>query len=397
MVWSNSEKYADAFLAVQPINTSLEQLAAARKRGDERMLKPVPDWLKQAVKEARKELIANKTRELERERRGEILPRTIKRRRKGPPAHILAKMTAEEKEMDRVVRNVSEVGYVAMMKRKMGMKMRDPDAWRVEVGCTGGEEGRRLKKLVKDVRTENERRRISTSKFDYGLEPLVQTMILQAILTDSDKLIVPCHLVQVEKDFHRTSTFNQILIKESRASFYICPGHVRRLLHWNRYTRCSYTPNTPQNGENQITRNCLKRKGLIVPLGWLSDGVDDNLIAATEKTIKSMSSMVRVALLFARSSTPFADPDGEATGEKDLAQIILTDLQTTRRVFRYPSGSGFFFLDTFAQMTPFTIARVGLRWTTPSISTVDFVPRYADQIQLNFSTPENGQLIDNVL
>ena len=48
-------------------------------------------------------------------------------------------------------------------------------------------------------------------------------------------------------------------------------------------------------------------------------------------------------------------------------------------------------------MTPFTIARVGLRWTTPSISTVDFVPRYADQIQLNFSTPENGQLIDNLL
>ncbi len=49
---------------------------------------------------------------------------------------------------------------------------------RVEVGCTRGEEGRRLKKLVKDVRTENERRRISTSKLDHDPEPLVQTIML---------------------------------------------------------------------------------------------------------------------------------------------------------------------------------------------------------------------------
>ncbi|KAF8325356.1 hypothetical protein F5887DRAFT_926193, partial [Amanita rubescens] len=160
-VFSNVDEW------MEPITTSLKELEAAGKRGYERVVKPVPDWLKQAVRKARTERIANKTRELERERRGEILPRTIKRRRKGPPAHILAKMTAEEKEMDRVVRH-----------RKMGMKMRDPDAWRVEVGCTRGEEGRRLKKLVEDVRTENERRRISTSKLDHDPEPLVQTIML---------------------------------------------------------------------------------------------------------------------------------------------------------------------------------------------------------------------------
>ena len=166
-VWfaNDLNEHADAFSIVEPITGALEDIQTTRERAKKRSEKPIPEWLIHAVKKARTNRIANKTRELERERRGEVLPRTIKRRRKGPPAHVLAKMTPEEKKMDKIVRSVSEVGYVAMMKRKMGMKMRNPDAWRVEVGCTSGEEGRRLRKLVEDVRKENERRRLS-SKVD---------------------------------------------------------------------------------------------------------------------------------------------------------------------------------------------------------------------------------------
>ena len=166
--WSGSdlEEHANMLSAVEPITNSLEDIQAARERAIERSSRPIPEWLIHAVKKARTNRIANKTRELERERQGEVLPRTIKRRRKGPPAHVLAKMTPEEKKMDKVVRSVSEVGYVAMMKRKFGIKMRNPDAWRVEVGSTSGEEGRRLRKLAEDVRKENERRRLSQSKVD---------------------------------------------------------------------------------------------------------------------------------------------------------------------------------------------------------------------------------------
>ena len=166
-VWfaSDLNEHTDALSVVEPVTDALEDIQATRERARERSEKPIPEWLIHAVKKARTNRIANKTRELERERRGEILPRTIKRRRKGPPAHVLAKMSPEEKKMDRIVRSVSEVGYVAMMKRKMGMKMRNPDAWRAEVGSTSGEEGRRLRKLVEDVRKENERRRLS-SKVD---------------------------------------------------------------------------------------------------------------------------------------------------------------------------------------------------------------------------------------
>ncbi|KAF8691590.1 hypothetical protein AX14_002767 [Amanita brunnescens Koide BX004] len=163
---SKRPMFADMDEWMEPITNSLEDIQAARERAIERSSRPIPEWLIHAVKKARTNRIANKTRELERERQGEVLPRTIKRRRKGPPAHVLAKMTPEEKKMDKVVRSVSEVGYVAMMKRKFGIKMRNPDAWRVEVGSTSGEEGRRLRKLAEDVRKENERRRLSQSKVD---------------------------------------------------------------------------------------------------------------------------------------------------------------------------------------------------------------------------------------
>ena len=57
---------------------------------------------------------------------------TEKRARKGPPAHVLAEMTPEQRHDDRVARSsVSETGYVGMVKRKLGWKMKG-EKWKKE-------------------------------------------------------------------------------------------------------------------------------------------------------------------------------------------------------------------------------------------------------------------------
>ena len=99
--------------------------------------------------------IRNKTREKERERRGEILKSTLRRQRKGPPAHILAKMSPERRRMDKVARSLSEVGYVALVKRRLGMRLKDPDA-----GLELGEEKNRpLLTLAAGMLNEENRKR----------------------------------------------------------------------------------------------------------------------------------------------------------------------------------------------------------------------------------------------
>jgi hypothetical protein len=97
-------------------------------RDQERANRPFPPELLEQIFEARRTKIRNKTREKERERRGEILKSTLRRQRKGPPAHILAKMSPKRRRMDRVARSLSEVGYVALVKRRLGMRLKDPDA-----------------------------------------------------------------------------------------------------------------------------------------------------------------------------------------------------------------------------------------------------------------------------
>jgi len=122
---------------------------------------PIPPELIKEVFEARREKIRNKTKEKERERRGEVLRSTIKRQRKGPPAHILVKMSPKHKEMDKVSRSLSEVGYVALVKRKLGFKLKDPEA-----GLELGEKENRplLDQAVKFIRTENKRREDTTKQ-----------------------------------------------------------------------------------------------------------------------------------------------------------------------------------------------------------------------------------------
>lgn len=134
------------------------------KLDEERLSSPVPHKMLAAVKRARREKFFNRTRERERERRGEILPRTINRRNKGPPAHVLVQMTEEKKRWDKLSRHVSEVGVVAKAKRILGHKLKDPEAWKKEIGKPA--DGKRLARMEMEVRMENLRRRQNASDSD---------------------------------------------------------------------------------------------------------------------------------------------------------------------------------------------------------------------------------------
>jgi len=127
------------------------------ERENERANAPIPPEMAAQVKEARREKFRNKARESERERRGEVLNRTLKRRRKGPPAHVLAVMTEKQKVWDKVARSVSEVGYVAAVKRKLGFKLREPSLWKRELGPK--EQWEELSRMENLIREENLKRR----------------------------------------------------------------------------------------------------------------------------------------------------------------------------------------------------------------------------------------------
>ncbi|KAG6813935.1 hypothetical protein H0H92_005189 [Tricholoma furcatifolium] len=139
-----------------PIRQQQNMIKETLVRDQQRRNEPYSKEMLDAILAARREKIANKTRELERERHGEILKRTILRRRKGPPAHVLAMLTPEQRKLDKIVRNVSEVGYVATIKRKLGFKLRNPEAWKAEIGAPKDKD--RLDRLVKEVLDESERR-----------------------------------------------------------------------------------------------------------------------------------------------------------------------------------------------------------------------------------------------
>jgi len=146
----------------QPLEKQRHDIRETFPRGQQRRDEPYPPEMLEAIIAARREKIANKTRERERERRGEILRRTILRQNKGPPAHVLAMMTPEQRKMDKIARSVSEVGYVAQVKRKLGFKLRNPDDWKVEIGAP--EDKERLDRLSEEIRQESARRMREASK-----------------------------------------------------------------------------------------------------------------------------------------------------------------------------------------------------------------------------------------
>jgi hypothetical protein len=59
--------------------------------------------------------------------------------------------------MDKVSRSVSEVGYVGMIKRRLGWKLKNPEAWKAEIGSPENKQD--LDQASEAIRQENLRRR----------------------------------------------------------------------------------------------------------------------------------------------------------------------------------------------------------------------------------------------
>ncbi|RPD62662.1 hypothetical protein L226DRAFT_458933 [Lentinus tigrinus ALCF2SS1-7] len=141
----------------EPIKRSMDDISRSFEREKARLQTPYPPEMLEAIKEARREKIRNKTREGERERRGEMTNRLMKRMRQGPPPHVLAMMTDEQRRMDRIARGASEVGYVGQVKRRLGFRLKDGEAGKVEMGQPENREA--LDRLAEQIALENERRR----------------------------------------------------------------------------------------------------------------------------------------------------------------------------------------------------------------------------------------------
>ncbi|KAH9487196.1 hypothetical protein JR316_0001265 [Psilocybe cubensis] len=139
----------------QPIREAISEIQASQTRDYERANMPFPTELVEQVLEARREKHRNLTRARERERRGEMTKNALKRKRGTPPSWVIATMTPKRRHMDQVSRSLSEVGYVALVKRRLGFKLKNPDAG-LELG---EEENRPLLDLTTEaIRTENRRR-----------------------------------------------------------------------------------------------------------------------------------------------------------------------------------------------------------------------------------------------
>ncbi|KAF8578492.1 hypothetical protein K439DRAFT_1528793 [Ramaria rubella] len=141
----------------EPIDQLLDSIVTSYSLDEARARTPYSPALIQMAKQARREKIRNKTHERERERGGAILRSTILRMRKGPPAHVLSKMTPAQRERDRILRGPSEAGYTGMIKRAAGVKLKNDRYWRLE----DGEPHMRaeLDRVEREIRESQARRR----------------------------------------------------------------------------------------------------------------------------------------------------------------------------------------------------------------------------------------------
>jgi hypothetical protein len=118
---------------------------------------PFPPALLKQIVGARRAKIRNKTVELQRERRGVMTTRALRRKRKSMPAHILATSSEKARRYDRIVRSVSEVGYVGMVKERVGHGSQK-GKWRLyEEGLKRNR--RRLETTAERIQKLNEQRR----------------------------------------------------------------------------------------------------------------------------------------------------------------------------------------------------------------------------------------------
>jgi hypothetical protein len=138
--------------AVTNIDGFLRTLQRSFERDEARARSVFSPEMIDMVKRARRHKVENKTRERARERRGEVLTRTLKRMRKRPPPHRAIKMTADQLRDDAVMREASQGGYSGRVKARLLGKEWDEAA--EEGGWTLEQD-----KLIEEIRAENERRR----------------------------------------------------------------------------------------------------------------------------------------------------------------------------------------------------------------------------------------------
>jgi hypothetical protein len=138
-----------------PIQSSLTEIQATFERDNARANRPTPPDLLSQLKAARREKVANKTRERERQMRGEVLSATRRQSRLGFPAHALAPWDPETRKANLIARrSTSKVGYVGQVKRALGYKIPPEDEEVLD------EEAReRLDRLEEEIRRSNESRR----------------------------------------------------------------------------------------------------------------------------------------------------------------------------------------------------------------------------------------------
>lgn len=116
------------------LDTEVERLHECFQRDEARLYAPYTDELIKIVEDARREKHRNLTNEKIRERRGEMTRKWLQRRRSRPPSLLRYRMSEKEKMTWWISKSVSEVGYIGMMKWKLGMRLKNPDAWKREHG-----------------------------------------------------------------------------------------------------------------------------------------------------------------------------------------------------------------------------------------------------------------------
>jgi hypothetical protein len=115
---------------VSPLEEEKRLLKEAFNREHARAAAPYTPSLLAQVRAARRERVQNRQRELARERAGDWGVAALRRRRQGLPAPLLASMSKGAIAKDRALRSPAEVGYVGMLKERMGRKVKNPGRWR---------------------------------------------------------------------------------------------------------------------------------------------------------------------------------------------------------------------------------------------------------------------------
>ena len=137
-----------------PIESRLTVIQAAFIRDTARAARPTPPELLSQLKAARREKVANKTRERERQMRGEVLSATLRQSRLGFPTHTLTLWDPETRKAKLIGRrSTSKVGYVGQVKRALGYRIPPEDD---EVDELARE---RLDRLAEEIRRANQSRR----------------------------------------------------------------------------------------------------------------------------------------------------------------------------------------------------------------------------------------------